>query len=58
MKQKLKKKVISIKKRLLKKREKQIIKKINTFLPQELVQEIYHYFPLNFQNKKIGRAHV
>lgn len=51
MKQKLKKKVISIKKRLLKKREKQIIKKINTFLPQELVQEIYHYFPLNFQNK-------
>ena len=51
MKQKLKKKVISIKKKLLKKREEQILKKINTFLPQELVHEIYHYFPLKLQNK-------
>jgi len=51
MKQKLKKKVISIKKKLLKKREEQILKKINTILPQELVHEIYHYFPLKLQNK-------
>lgn len=51
MKQKLKKKLISIKKKLLKKREEQILKKINTFLPQELIQEIYNYFPLKLQNK-------